>query len=110
MGIVSKTGTATTPGLVPGDRGALTGLSAALPGSKACGTAGCGGSIRVPPHTASPLLDQSEQSCPAIAFQYAVQGLGVTNSKHVVVLLLGPSPWPSQLYISEQLQPSVEER
>lgn len=56
------------------------------------------------------LLDQSEQSCPAVAFQYAVHGLGVTNSKHVVVLLLGPSPWPSQLYISEQLQPSVEER
>lgn len=56
------------------------------------------------------LLDQSEQSCLVVAFQYAVQGPGVTNSKHVVLPPLGPSPGPSQLCIAEQLQPSVEER
>lgn len=56
------------------------------------------------------LLDEREQLLLTIAFQYAVQVLGVTNPKHVLFQPVGPSPGPSQLYISEQLLPSVMER
>lgn len=37
------------------------------------------------------LLDEREQLFPNVAFQYAVQELGVTNPKHVLVQPLGPS-------------------
>ena len=49
------------------------------------------------------LLDEREQLFPTDAFHYAVQELGVTNSKHVSARALGPTPGPSQLCISEQL-------
>lgn len=56
------------------------------------------------------LLDEREQLFSKVSFQQAVRELRVTHPKHVLVQPWGPPPGLSQLHISEQLQPGVEER
>lgn len=81
-------------GLCAGGMILLIGLPAAMPGSKAFGTAGSWKSFVFLPAQLWLLADEREQLFPKVAFQYAVQELQVTDRKYVLVQPLGPSPWP----------------
>lgn len=108
--MVSKADKVPRKSLCAGIMAVLVGLLAAMPGSKAFGTAGCGGNPFVfLPAQLWLLLDEREQLLLTVAFQHAVQEFQVANPKHGLVQPFGPSSGPSRLCASEQLQPSAVE-
>lgn len=108
--MVSKADKVPRKSLCAGIMAVLVGLLAAMPGSKAFGTADCGGNPFVfLPAQLWLLLDEREQLLLTVAFQHAVQEFRVANPKHGLVQPFGPSSGPSQLCASEQLQPSAVE-
>lgn len=86
MGRVSRTDKVPTQSLCAGIMTLLVGLLATMPGSKAFGTAGCGGNPFVfLPAQLWFLLDERGRLFLTTAFQYAVQELPVANPKHELV-------------------------